>query len=209
MDVLVRVRLKSDTVHSKFSTAQAGFSLAWVNQHFISNLCKLLVISSPWIHSLLFSSPLSPLFLFLSPSSHSSFIFTWVVPSPLEIQSYKRHPPQIPKSKPVSHKKHTISLVFAVITLFAVLDHYILFLPGSRARWRHIGATLLSLFLKHCFGSPLLPCHEHQASRLERHRAMGHPMGWGADPLLPRALGHLHRPSEFLPLPTEKYSSSS
>lgn len=40
-NILVRVRLKSDTVHSKFSTVQAGFSLAWVDQTFVSSLCKL------------------------------------------------------------------------------------------------------------------------------------------------------------------------
>lgn len=130
-NVLVRVRLKSDTVHSKFSTVQAGFSLAWVDQTFVSNLCKLFVICSPWVHPLLFSG-FSPI-LIPSTFSHLSFIYTCIAAFQLEIQPYRGTPPK-PKPRHKSHKKHAVSLVFAAITLFALLKHSILFLPGSRDR---------------------------------------------------------------------------
>lgn len=199
MDVLVRVRLKSDTVHSKFSTAQAGFSLALVNQCFVSNLCKLLVISSPWIHSLLFSSPVSPLFLLLNPSSHSSFIFTWIVPSPLEIQSYKRHPPHSQNPNPY----HTRS---TQLVSYLLPSHYLLclitttyFCLGPELDEDILGPPYSPFFLNIALGPLSSPATSTKHPGWRDTGRWGTPWAGGQTPSSPRLSGIATAPVSFFP----------
>lgn len=180
-----------------YSTGWLFSGMGW------SNLCfKSLqtVVCSLWVHP----PPLSGFshILIPYPSSHLSFISTCLAAFQLEIQPYRGLPPK-PKPRHKSYKRYAVSPRFAAITLFSMLKYSILFLPGSRTRWRCFGnwghPTLL---FKHCFVSLLLPCHKHWASRMEKHRAVGQSMGWGPCPLIASA------PVSFSPL-TEKCSSSS
>lgn len=157
-NVLVRVRLKSDTVHSKFSTIQAGFSLAWVDQTFVSNLCKLFVICSPWVHPLLFSG-FSPI-LIPSTFSHLSFIYTCIAAFQLEIQPYRGTPQNLNQDT-----NHTRSMQ---LVSYLLPSHYLLCLhiasyfcldPETDEETLAAEDTLLSLFLKNIvlcpFSSPV------------------------------------------------------
>lgn len=133
-NILVRVRLKSHTVHSKFSTVQAGFSLACVDQVFVSCLCKLLVIVT-------LGSPSA--FIWFLPYSHSSPLLPLLFPFSLQFSNWRHSPTEESPQNLNQDINHTrsmqVSLVFAAITLFAVLKHSSLFLPGLRTRWRHFG----------------------------------------------------------------------
>lgn len=159
-NVLVRVRLKSDMVHSKFSTVEGGFSLAWVGQLFVSNLHKLLVISSSWIHSLLFSSPISPLFSFLPPSSTCLFFplglcFPYWTYNPRKECHQNQNTNHTGSMQLVSYLLSSQYLLCLNITSYFCLG------PELDEDIVATGATLLFLFLKHCFVASLLPCHKH------------------------------------------------
>lgn len=121
-----------------------------------------------------------------------------------------KEPPQNPKTKHKSHKQHAISLVFAAITLFAVLEHYVLFLPGSRAKQRHSGSWdhptpfLLNIAL-HPLSSPTTST-KHPGWRDTGQ--WGPP--WAGKQVLssPGPSGIATAPMSFFPL-TEKCNSSS
>lgn len=105
--VLAGVRLRSDTVHSEFSTEQAGFSLAWAEQLFVSNLWKLPVMSSPWVHSAFLLTP----FLSCShslPPPFSGRFFPLGLCLPNWRYNPTKEPPQSSKPESQSHRKHKL-----------------------------------------------------------------------------------------------------